>query len=243
MLGGGSSGGRGLKWQVLHCRTAHRHTAKGVEQPSLEVEWGHRDMTGHLLSLQVLLSEHVVATCDIPLFLTSSRGAVGQKHGRSKGSEEGGHSPMPRSNGRGAPSLDPPLPALWGTLLTRRKPGLLHVCTRGDQHKAQEENGLVSSLQDQRYFFVHTKMACGHRQMNNRTTAIRTHFYRRAMQRPLDLPWSACEFITSRQDLLTRRRLLTPPPPRPGPPTKVPTFQQITWACSNRPTLPAHCCW
>ena len=31
---------------------------------------------------------------------------------------------------------------------------LLHVRTRGGQHKAQEENGLVSGLQDYRYLSV-----------------------------------------------------------------------------------------
>ena len=33
----------------------------------------------------------------------------------------------------------------------RRRPGLLHVCTGGDRHKAQEQNGLVSGPKDRRY--------------------------------------------------------------------------------------------
>ena len=39
-------------------------------------------------------------------------------------------------------------PTIW------RKPGLLHMCTRGEQHKAQEENGLISGLKDYRYLSV-----------------------------------------------------------------------------------------
>ena len=38
-----------------------------------------------------------------------------------------------------------------GPARPRRSSGLLHVCTRGDQHKAQKENWLVSGLSDQRY--------------------------------------------------------------------------------------------
>ena len=33
----------------------------------------------------------------------------------------------------------------------RRRPGLLHVCTGGDQRKTQEEQRLVSGLKDHRY--------------------------------------------------------------------------------------------
>ena len=36
----------------------------------------------------------------------------------------------------------------------RRRPGLLHVRTRGDQHKAQEEIWLVSGLKHQKYLSV-----------------------------------------------------------------------------------------
>ena len=47
----------------------------------------------------------------------------------------------------------------------RRKPGLLHMCTGGDQHRAQEENGIVSGLQDHQQCSVtkehKAKMTCG----------------------------------------------------------------------------------
>ena len=36
----------------------------------------------------------------------------------------------------------------------RRNAGLLHVCTRGRQHKAQKEIWPVSGLQDHRYLSV-----------------------------------------------------------------------------------------
>ena len=36
-------------------------------------------------------------------------------------------------------------------LTPQTKSRLLHVCTRGSEHKVQKENGLVSGLQDQRY--------------------------------------------------------------------------------------------
>ena len=43
----------------------------------------------------------------------------------------------------------------------QREPGPLHVCTRGDQNKTQEENWLVNGLKDYRYLSQTVKMTRG----------------------------------------------------------------------------------
>ena len=58
--------------------------------------------------------------------------------------------PLPNFNSLALPgqtclSLWPDKPCEWN------RPALLHVCTRGDQHNAQEDNGLGSGLCDQKY--------------------------------------------------------------------------------------------
>ena len=103
-----------------------------------------------------------------------------------------------------------------GPTCPRRQPGLLRVRTRGEQHKAWEENWRVSGLQDRRYLSVTKDGDDGDTEItrgldtNNVAAAPQRHATECATARrgPLDPPHNAMSSLVIVQ--VTHR---APPPP------------------------------